>query len=337
MAGAGRGGAHEDTLLLIWGDHGQTAGGDHGGGTPAEVDSALVAVDLAALHRIRTGAALSDATQVQTQAGKAGKATSEGRGGSTLRDASAARGRCPADGGVTQDSQPCDAARQRVGAIEAARLRHLSAASPGAHSERLPVKNHAPTPDEAPAVDQAPIQHRASTLEHTARASWHQAPTLEHSGRASWHQLPQVDYAPTVASLLGVPTPFGSIGRVSPHLWPLRGCPQGAFESGGSAGESPSVASSGDCGGGFCSASNAGSCSSGAGDEGDGSSSCLAEYVGVLRRNAWQVKIYKNGCNIVSVDWLWCYFCSILNLINVQTHPGHVLRPLARKPTHSWL
>ena len=38
-AAAGPGGAHEDTLLLVWGDHGQTDQGDHGGGTPAEVCS----------------------------------------------------------------------------------------------------------------------------------------------------------------------------------------------------------------------------------------------------------------------------------------------------------
>jgi len=34
----------------VSGDHGQTLGGDHGGGSPEEVDSALVAVDLGALH-----------------------------------------------------------------------------------------------------------------------------------------------------------------------------------------------------------------------------------------------------------------------------------------------
>lgn len=47
---AGPGGLHERTLLLVSGDHGQTLGGDHGGGSPEEVDSALVAVDLRALR-----------------------------------------------------------------------------------------------------------------------------------------------------------------------------------------------------------------------------------------------------------------------------------------------
>ena len=37
MALAGPGGPHADTLLLVWGDHGQTDSGDHGGGSPPEV------------------------------------------------------------------------------------------------------------------------------------------------------------------------------------------------------------------------------------------------------------------------------------------------------------
>ena len=33
----------------------------------------------------------------------------------------------------------------------------------------------------------------------------------------------QVDFAPTLAALLGVPVPFGNIGRISRELWALRG------------------------------------------------------------------------------------------------------------------
>lgn len=40
------GGPFEDTLVLIGGDHGQTLTGDHGGGSPEEVDSALIAIDI---------------------------------------------------------------------------------------------------------------------------------------------------------------------------------------------------------------------------------------------------------------------------------------------------
>ena len=50
---AGTGQTHEHTLLLVFGDHGQTLTGEHGGGTPQETDSALLAVHLGALHALR--------------------------------------------------------------------------------------------------------------------------------------------------------------------------------------------------------------------------------------------------------------------------------------------
>lgn len=34
---SGPGGLHENTFLLVMGDHGQTINGDHGGGTDEEV------------------------------------------------------------------------------------------------------------------------------------------------------------------------------------------------------------------------------------------------------------------------------------------------------------
>ena len=40
--------------------------------------------------------------------------------------------------------------------------------------------------------------------------------------------LPQVDFAANMAALLGVPIPFGSIGRLSRELWLLSGQPEAA-------------------------------------------------------------------------------------------------------------
>lgn len=51
MAGPGK--PHQHTLLLVFGDHGQTLTGDHGGGAPEEVDSALFALNVGAYHQIR--------------------------------------------------------------------------------------------------------------------------------------------------------------------------------------------------------------------------------------------------------------------------------------------
>lgn len=39
-----------DVLVLVTGDHGQTLTGDHGGGSPEEVDSVLVAIDVDQMH-----------------------------------------------------------------------------------------------------------------------------------------------------------------------------------------------------------------------------------------------------------------------------------------------
>lgn len=43
---SGRGGLHENSLLLVMGDHGQTVNGDHGGGTAEEVETSIFAMSL---------------------------------------------------------------------------------------------------------------------------------------------------------------------------------------------------------------------------------------------------------------------------------------------------
>lgn len=56
VAEAAPGQRHERTLMLVLGDHGQTSTGDHGGGTPEEVDTVLLAVNLAAAAAARDAA-----------------------------------------------------------------------------------------------------------------------------------------------------------------------------------------------------------------------------------------------------------------------------------------
>ncbi|KAI3780556.1 hypothetical protein L2E82_10540 [Cichorium intybus] len=43
---SGKGGLHENTLLLVMGDHGQTINGDHGGGSAEEVETSIFALSL---------------------------------------------------------------------------------------------------------------------------------------------------------------------------------------------------------------------------------------------------------------------------------------------------
>lgn len=40
------GGLHENTMLIVMGDHGQTLNGDHGGGTPEEVETSIFAMSM---------------------------------------------------------------------------------------------------------------------------------------------------------------------------------------------------------------------------------------------------------------------------------------------------
>lgn len=58
VSDAGPGGHHARTLVTVLGDHGQTAGGEHGGGTPAETNTVLLALSAAELHRRRAMCAL---------------------------------------------------------------------------------------------------------------------------------------------------------------------------------------------------------------------------------------------------------------------------------------
>ena len=53
-AQAGPGGAHEHTLLLVMGDHGMRDDGEHGGGTPHELDCALFALNVGQLAQARS-------------------------------------------------------------------------------------------------------------------------------------------------------------------------------------------------------------------------------------------------------------------------------------------
>ncbi|KAK9813701.1 hypothetical protein WJX73_004100 [Symbiochloris irregularis] len=117
---AGPGQQHHDTLLLVFGDHGMTAAGEHGGGSVEETHSALFALSLRKLHRQR---------QLQAR----------------MRPATKADGR--------------------------------PAAKP-----------------DPPAADLQQQQQQP---------------------------LSQVDFASSIAWLMGVPIPFGNIGRVSKHLLDL--------------------------------------------------------------------------------------------------------------------
>lgn len=58
------GGLHEHTMLLVFGDHGQTLTGDHGGGAPEEVDTAIFALHMGAYFQFRYRITISGTERV---------------------------------------------------------------------------------------------------------------------------------------------------------------------------------------------------------------------------------------------------------------------------------
>ncbi|KAK6116828.1 hypothetical protein DH2020_049458 [Rehmannia glutinosa] len=147
---SGPGGLHENTMLLVMGDHGQTINGDHGGGTAEEVETAIFAL-------------------------------SSKKPPTTLL--------------TTSDSSSCQ-------------------------------------------LDM-------------------------HGRRICINSIQQLDFAATVSALLGLPFPFGSIGRVNPELFSLAGGTWNLEKSTNGDDQSPS--------------------------EGN---NWMQNYVNVLCINSWQVKKY---------------------------------------------
>lgn len=157
MGQAGPGGVYADTLLVVLSDHGQTQGGDHGGGTPDETDSILVAMSLSHMN------STLEQQQDDTIAGHSNR---------------------------NEDSSSF--------------LLQLMASS--GYSAQRPA---------APVVDAKPAQ--------AAQAS---AQTLSELLVCS-NTVPQIDLTPLLAHTLGVPIPFGNLGKLPPHLFAVLATAQG--------------------------------------------------------------------------------------------------------------
>jgi hypothetical protein len=151
VAQAGAGGNYEDTLLVVLSDHGQTQGGDHGGGTPDETDSILITISLKYMN----------ATLQQAQDGAAG---------------------ADAGPGTTRDPDL---------------LLHLLVASGYAGS--AVAGQHASAGQAAAALSVLMVCRNT---------------------------VPQIDLTPLLAHALGVPIPFGNLGKVPPHLFATLAAPQ---------------------------------------------------------------------------------------------------------------
>lgn len=189
VEGAAPGGPYENTLLLVMGDHGQTLGGDHGGGSPEETDSALAVFNLGAYHQRLVETEASDGSDRKTGAGGAQSFTAEVQS-SKKRSTSSSKGQYEAD--LAMESQCADG----EGADSLASRCTAEAPAPNGHAERS-------------------MGHNFSIDTGSCRAD------IE-SGTVGSDQvvvIPQIDLTPTLAAAMGVPIPYGNLGKVDPHLW----------------------------------------------------------------------------------------------------------------------
>ena len=161
LAGAGPGGPYEDTLLLVMSDHGQTLGGDHGGGSSDEVDSILLAANLQKMHKV-----------VRTSAG----ATGEQFSGFDMT------------------------------------LQHLHSSS---CKHELKTGNSSGSSDSSSSSEAA----AGSGEDGTAGASSTCSGASFARACVCASSIPQIDFTPTVSHLLGLPVPFGNLGKVPALLW----------------------------------------------------------------------------------------------------------------------
>ncbi|KIY94906.1 hypothetical protein MNEG_13055 [Monoraphidium neglectum] len=170
-AGAWPGGPYERALLLVLSDHGQTLGGDHGGGSADEADSVLIAAGAARLRAslLRRGGG----ADVGGDAGGGGEGEAVGGGGEGWRP--------PSEGELD---------RLQTELLSGGWAAAAATAAAGAEEEEGAMGGSVPAA-KAPAPEGGPCGG----------------------------SIPQVDLTPTLALLLGVPIPFGNLGKVPLALW----------------------------------------------------------------------------------------------------------------------
>jgi phosphatidylinositol glycan class O len=185
-AQAGPGGPYADTLLLVLSDHGQTLGGDHGGGTPDETDSVLLAASLRKMHDVlqrRTNGAVDGDADVPV-------ATLDASGRQQQQQDCGTR--CHTGIEQSLGSSPVFQRLMRTGGYmlgDAAQAQNCSDSSSSGSGS---------------------VCQDAGVAGSCQQQHW---PWLCSSS------MSQIDLTPTIAHLLGVPIPFGNLGKLPPHLF----------------------------------------------------------------------------------------------------------------------
>jgi phosphatidylinositol glycan class O len=182
---AGPGGAYADALLLVLSDHGQTQGGDHGGGTPDETDSILVAMSLTRMN------ATLQQQQQQSQQQQPQQPEQQQEQQLQQQEEEGPQGSRPVQDVGSSDSELLLKLMAAAGCVDGpASTQHNAAAAAGAAA--------------------------AGAGAHAAAAA--AAKDLQRS-LVCGNTVPQIDLTPLLSHLLGVPAPFANLGKLPPHLF----------------------------------------------------------------------------------------------------------------------
>jgi hypothetical protein len=211
VAGGGPGGPYNNTLLLVFGDHGQTLGGDHGGGSREETDSTLLAFNIG---RMAAATAAGAAVQQQGQEGLGQQQEQQGLGQQQQQQQEEV---VPA-GGIAQD-------RVAGGILQLMmQLAGPETDAPTTTHNKAPSGVSNAAAGNPPAADSA----AAGSVEHQGHQQVGGGGSRPAPQLLCRHSIPQIDLTPTLALLLGVPIPFGNLGKAPPQLWAVLAQPTGA-------------------------------------------------------------------------------------------------------------
>ncbi|GAX80110.1 hypothetical protein CEUSTIGMA_g7548.t1, partial [Chlamydomonas eustigma] len=217
LEGSGPGGLYEHSLLLVLGDHGQTLSGDHGGGSTEETDTLLLAFNMGKWWQVR------EEGDMRKQACRGvGDREANLQGSSRCSKTSA-----KTSSGTDSPRVVLDVLPEAQEELALSSVVNVSLDTSGL--DRISLLIEGPWSTQSAAKDLCSDAPPASSPSTVARSTEPGSPdnlpqrTSVQVVTSSRHThiglMPQVDFAASLAVSLGLPIPFGNIGRIDPSWW----------------------------------------------------------------------------------------------------------------------
>ena len=197
---------HHDTLLIVMGDHGQTVAGDHGGGSADETDTVIMAFNVGKMR----GWLDNDVTQTNAKdllAERMGIVTEKHSHScdSEIR-------KCD-----SRDREPGEAHSESVYEVQSG----INHAESQLGDKKLQCSEIEDVTEEDGTKDKSSkLGHSKTGRSYFSRHSLGSRDITDRNFDVSYNQsLSQVDFTPLFSLLMGLPIPFGNLGKVHPHMW----------------------------------------------------------------------------------------------------------------------